>query len=178
MLKAETLSKRRAFEEAARYAAAFFAWVEKRPNKRSVKASLRVQGIIELDKGDLAKAIDLLARAKSLLWFETWHTVIPRTREFHAFYMEPLALAYFRSGDLERARQEYEAITRLTTGRLAYGDIYARSFYQLGRIYEQMGKTRQARANYRKFLDLWKDADPGLPEVEDAKKRLAALDAR
>jgi len=33
----------------------------------------------------------------------------------------------------------------------------------------------KAQEHYQKFLEQWKDADPGIAEVEDAKKRLAVL---
>jgi len=37
------------------------------------------------------------------------------------------------------------------------------------------GKKGKAIEHYEKFLDLWNDADPGIAEVEDAKKRLTTL---
>ena len=45
----------------------------------------------------------------------------------------------------------------------------------LGKNYEQKGQKAKSIEPYEKFLGLWKDADPGIPEVEDAKKRLAGL---
>ena len=171
-LKSTILSRKESFEEARTSCAAYAAIFEKEVNKAVMGNPFTLQGEIELDMGNFKKAIELLTRAKSLFPSQSaWGS-----SNTHAGFMDPLARAYFHSGDLERARQEYEAITRLTTGRLNYGEIYARGFYMLGQIYEQMGNKKQARANYRRFLDLWKNADPGLPEVEDAKKRLAAID--
>jgi len=33
----------------------------------------------------------------------------------------------------------------------------------------------RAIEHYNKFLSLWKDADPGIAEAEDARERLAGL---
>ena len=39
----------------------------------------------------------------------------------------------------------------------------------------QKGYLPEAIEHYEKFLDLWKDADPAIAEVEDARQRLARL---
>jgi DNA-binding SARP family transcriptional activator len=45
----------------------------------------------------------------------------------------------------------------------------------LGKIYEQKGYKAKAIEHYEKFLHLWKDADPGIAEVDDARERVAGL---
>jgi len=131
-------------------------------------------GNIELKKRNYSKVIEYLDKAVTFLDYQRCRDIEDPYDE-HAMFYEPLALAYLKSGDFAKAQEQYEKITQLTTGRLAYGDIYAKSFYMLGKIHEQKAERTLAAENYQKFLDLWKDADPGQPEVEDARRRLAGL---
>jgi tetratricopeptide (TPR) repeat protein len=125
--------------------------------------------MIEFEKSNFSRAIEHFKEAIAQLSFQHWFT------DDHALFADSLALAYFKAGDLDQARKEYESIIRLSLGRFYYGDIYAKSFYKLGQIYEEQGQKTKARENYQKFIDLWKNADPGNIEVEDAGKRLAAI---
>ena len=93
----------------------------------------------------------------------------------HAYILDVLGDAYQMGGQLDKAAETYARIRELQNGRADWGAVYARSYYKLAKVYEQMGKKAEAREKYAKFLDLWRDADPGLPEVADAKRRLASF---
>ena len=150
-----------------------------RLNNKMLRRPDYVQGIIDLERRNLASAVEHLERAVSFLPAQMWPSDYYRWSELdHAMYMWALAEAYYRSGDLETAQAQYEGIGRLTSGRLWWGDLYAKSFYMLGKIAEKRGWPGKAIENYERFLELWKAADPGLPEVEDAKKRLASLESK
>jgi tetratricopeptide (TPR) repeat protein len=146
--------------------------VEKGTNKKDIRYAHHLLGLIELKKKNYAKAIDYFTEALSLLPYP--NSIMPFTND-HADFTEGLASAFYELGDTERAREEFEKTLTFAIEKLYFGDIYARSLYWLGRICEETGKKSEAIGYYEKFLDLWKDADPGKIEVKDAGKRLAAL---
>jgi len=145
------------------------ALIESGFNKKNIRYHDLLEGMISLKNEDYSGAIERLTKAVELLPCQYFFD------NDHALFLNALALAYFKKGEWEKARQEYEKITRLTVGSFLYGDIYARSFHRLGMIYERLGDKVKAGENYQEFLDLWKDADPGQPEIAEAKKRFALL---
>jgi len=153
--------------EAQRTAEELKTLIEQGLNKKIIRLYHHLAGCIELEKKNFPQAIEKLQKALSLESFGP--PLMP------AVVIDSLAKAYFESGDLEKAKKEYERITKLTAGRLGEGEIYVKSFYMLGRIFEQQGNTAKAIEHYEQFLDLWKDADPGIAEVDDARERVAEL---
>ena len=136
--------------------------------RQKKRMSLALSGALATKLRDGRAAIADLEGAASLLPYQT-------SGDERGATLGLLAQAYQSAGDLAKARETFEKITALTTGRIAWGATYARSYYNLGLIAERQGDKARARENFTKFLDLWKDADTGLPEVADARKRLAQL---
>jgi len=122
-------------------------------------------GCIEFSKGNLEA---------SLTNFEKAGKDIPY---FWVHYM--LARTYLESGRLGEAVAELEKVlSRYDVYRAFVGIWAVKAYYLLGLAYERSGWNKKAIEKYEEFLDIWKDADPGIPEVEDAKERLKKLEGR
>ena len=131
-----------------------------------------LMGLIECSKNNYKDAEKYQLQALSLLPFPHYYA---QRWDDHAVFYDALAMTYHKSGELDKAQMQYERIISLTEGRLNFGIIYAKSFYRLGQIFEQKGWKGKAIEQYEKFLDLWKDANPEQPEIEDVRNRLAKL---
>jgi tetratricopeptide (TPR) repeat protein len=147
-------------------AARLKASIDAAPNKRLAWYPHLLRGMTELEKKDYSKAIGSFNMGQPLLNANSIN---------HLLFADGLGAAFYRLGDLESARREYAKIVSLGLGRFDYGEKYVLSHYWLGKIAEAQGNVSEAATRYRKFLDLWKDADPAIPEVGEAQKRLAAL---
>lgn len=131
-------------------------------NRSDEAAYTILKGEIEMVKGNYSEALDL---------FET--SIILRN---DGYTLESLANCYHRTGDFENAISRYEEIItiRSSIGWEAQ-EYWIQAHYILGTIYEEMGNKEKASEYYTTFLEIWKDADEDLPELIEARSRLANL---
>jgi tetratricopeptide (TPR) repeat protein/predicted Ser/Thr protein kinase len=119
-------------------------------------------GYIEWAKGN---------REEALTQFEKMAQATP---DFYAHFT--LAEAYLESGKLGEAVTEFERVLlRYDSNRALCALRAVKTHYLLGLAYERSGWSKKAIEQYEEFLEIWKNADPGIPEVEDAKERLEKL---
>ena len=88
--------------------------------------------------------------------------------------------AYVRGEALLAMRRYAEAVAEFQKildhrGIVGLDPIGALAHVQLGRALALSGDTTKAKAGYEAFLALWKDADPDMPILEQAKAEYAEL---
>ncbi len=125
-------------------------------------------GNLEFGKGNFDKACEYFAKATGSI-----------PTRIHAAYFEihfMLARAFQEAGKLGEAVAEFESLlSNYSAGRAQSCIASVKLHYYLGVVYEESGWDSKATEQYETFLDIWKDADPGIESVEDAKMRLAGL---
>jgi len=118
---------------------------------------------IELARGGPEKALQLTEPGKPYAWIG-----VPYVR----------GLAYLRAGKGADAAQEFLAARDARKYWLPFWALsVARPLSHLGlaRTYALQGDKEKARAAYQDFFALWKDADPDIPVLKQAKAEYAKL---
>ena len=120
--------------------------------------------MLDRARGDHEKAITSLEKAMSVA-----------RRRYHRIYMGAFGETYALMGDQDKAIAYYQKA--LESER--HSSPYMIQFhYRLGLLCEEKKDFRAASEAYRRFLHFWKDADPDIPILVDAKERLGTLEAQ
>jgi DNA-binding winged helix-turn-helix (wHTH) protein/tetratricopeptide (TPR) repeat protein len=142
------------------------------PDDTSVRFSYlpTVRAVLALNQREPAKAIELLQVAVP------YELSAPRSSLqgfFGALYpIYVRGLAYLAEHDGTQAANEFQKILD-HRGVVISDPIGALAHLQLGRAYIMAGDKAKARASYQEFLDLWNDADPDLPILNEARGEYA-----
>jgi tetratricopeptide (TPR) repeat protein len=91
-------------------------------------------------------------------------------------FRDSLARTYLALGEKRKAAEALEALVNSGMERVFYPVPYIRALYTLGRLRLDLGEKARGRELLQKFLTHWGKADWELPEVRDARARLASLE--
>jgi len=143
-----------------RSAARTLALAKEDSKAETLMAVPEVRAINEMNRGNPLKAIELLQAA----------TPYDRGIRFGVRYTRGNAYLQARNGT--EAAQEFQSVLAL---RNAYPESPLMSLAQLGlaRAYALQGDKTKSRIAYQDFFALWKDADPDIPILKEAKAEYA-----
>jgi tetratricopeptide (TPR) repeat protein len=124
----------------------------------------QLRGAIELKRGNPSRALELLAPLSTYDagWFDLYLFAYMRGEAYLLEHRGQEAAAEFQKIIDHRGivvNEPYGAVARL----------------ELGRAYTLQGNTNKARGAYQDFFTLWKDADPDIPILKQAKTEYAKL---
>ena len=158
--------KQKSWEDAQKQADELKVLVEAGFNPKEVRYYYYLEGMLQSGKQNFTEAVKSFDTAFSMMLSED---------KMRADVYEVKAEALFLAGDLDGAREIYEKNISRHPIDPANAYFYTKSFYMLGRIFQQQGVKNKARSNYDIFLKLWKNADSDLPELSDARRQLSTL---
>jgi len=119
------------------------------------------RAIVELERKNPARALALLEPAKAY-----------GVSDFGPIYVR--GAAYLQAQDGASAAAEFQKILD-HRGVNPLDVAYALARLDLGRALALQGQTAKARTAYQDFLAFWKDADPDIPILKQAKEEYAKL---
>jgi serine/threonine protein kinase/tetratricopeptide (TPR) repeat protein len=122
---------------------------------------------IELRRNNAAKAVELLESARPYELGTGFNSC-----NYWANYAR--AEAYLRARDGQNAAAEYQKILD-HRGVSPTNPLYSLARVGLARAYSLQGDTTKARTAYQDFFAAWKDADPDVPILKQAKAEYAKL---
>ena len=126
------------------------------------------RAIIEIQHNDPTRAITLVGAA-SPYELGSW-AAAPSYLAIHT-----RAQAYLQAREGAKAAAEYQKILD-HRGIDVTTPLYTLARLGLGRALVLQGQTAKARTAYQDFLAFWKDADPDVPVLKEAKAEYAKLD--
>ncbi|MBN1212770.1 MAG: tetratricopeptide repeat protein [candidate division Zixibacteria bacterium] len=132
--------------------------------KPAVSAYWYSLGIMEYYRNNFELAVSYLEKCKA-------------SGNYYDFNFD-LARAYQMHGNYDRAIVTYQTQLSdyLTPWRLYLGIRSVKSYYYLALSLEATGQYETAAKYYSQFLDIWKEADEGIEEINDARERLRRLE--
>ena len=151
-------------DDAAQIAVELKDLIEKGIHHNALRQYLQLKSAISLKRGETEDAVREAQAAVRMLPARGGD-------EFsRPFYSEQLGHAYFAADRLSHAEDVFQGILSDPTHRLSLADRYVAAYLWEARIQKKRDNRQKADDYYRSFLSLWKKADSGLPELEEARR--------